>query len=130
MASISIASVAINNWELGSDVQLRVYPLESFVSADGDLNSAGDPSEDSSQNDNFFQAVACTLAGTVLTIAACTLESTTDSLDNPAAKYGAFFFTTEGQNLGAFAEFASFALPAAPTSTTWNAIAVAQGGAL
>ena len=130
MATITIAAVSVPNWELGSDVQLRIYALESFVSADGDLNPAGVPSEDSSQNDNFYQAVACTLSGTTLSIAGCTLESTTDSLDNPAAKYGAYFFTAEGQNLGAFAEFAAFALPAAPTSTTWAAIAEAQAEAL
>jgi hypothetical protein len=130
MASISIASVSINNWELGPDVQLRIYALQSFVSADGNLNPAGIPSEDSSQNDNFYQAVACTLAGTTLTIAACTLESTTDSLDDPSAQYGAFFFTTEGQNLGAFAQFAAFSLPAAPANTTWEAIAIAQRGTL
>jgi hypothetical protein len=129
MAVISIASAALSNWELGPDVQLRIYALESFVSADGNLNAAGVPSQDSSQNDNFFQAVSCTQSGTTLTIAACTLESTIDSLDNPSAQYGAYFFTNEGQNLGVFAEFAAFVLPAAPTSTTWEAIAVAQGEA-
>ena len=127
MAQISIAAAAISNWELGPDVQLRIYALESFVSADGNLNAAGVPSEDSSQNDNFFQAVTCTLSGTTLSIAPCTLESTTDSLDNPSAKYGAFFFTNEGQNLGEFAEFAAFALPASPAGTTWKDIAMAQG---
>lgn len=128
MASITIASVTVPNWELTSDVQLRLYALESFVAADGTLVAAGVPSEDCSQNNNFFQAVNCTLSGTTLTIAACTLESTSDSMDNPEARYGAFFFTTEGQLIGAFGEFASFALPASPTSTTWGAIAVAQAG--
>lgn len=127
MAVISIASTSISNWELSNDVVLRIYALQSFISADGNLNPAGVPSEDAAQNDNFFQSVACTLSGTTLTIAACSLESTTDSLDNTAAKYGAYFFTSEGQNLGAFAQFASFALPASPTSTTWHAIAQADG---
>ncbi|MGO8759323.1 MAG: hypothetical protein ACLQG3_14485 [Terracidiphilus sp.] len=129
MASIGIASASINNWELGADVQLRIYALESFVAADNSIVNAGVPSEDSAQNDNFFQSVACTLTGTTLAIAACTLESTMDSVDNPSAEYGAFFFTIEGQNLGAFAEFAAFRLPATPTSTTWAAIAQAQGEA-
>jgi hypothetical protein len=129
MAVISIASATLANWELSNDVVLRIYALESFVSADGDLNAAGVPSQDATQNNNFFEQVTCTLSGTTLTIAACTLESTTDSLDNPSAKYGAYFFTNEGQNLGAFGEFACFMLPAAPTSTTWEAIAVAQGEA-
>ena len=130
MASISIASVSIPNWDLSSDVSLRIYPLQSFIAADGSIVAAGTPSEDSSQNNNFFQSVACTLSGSTLAIAACTLESTTDSLDNPAAQYGAFFFTNEGQKIAAFAEFAAFSLPAAPTSTTWKDIAIAQRGSL
>ena len=130
MAQINIALVAIPNWELGPDVLLRIYALQSFVAADGIIVAAGNPSEDAAQNCNFFQSVACTLAGTTLTIAACTLESTTDSQDNPSATYGAWFYTTEGQRIGAFAEFATFSLPALPASTTWKAIAIAQGGNL
>lgn len=130
MASISIASVAIPNWELGPDVQLRIYALENFIAADSSIVPAGVPSEDSSQNNNFFESVACTLSGTTLTIAACTLESTIDSQDNPAAQYAAYFFTIEAQNLGAFGEFAAFSLPSSPTSTTWAAIALAQRGYL
>ncbi len=130
MATISIASVSVPNWELGSDVQLRIYPLQSFIAADGTIVAAGTPSEDAAQSGNFFTPVTCTLTGTTLTIAACSLESTSDSQDNPSASYGAFFYTTEGQRIGAFAEFANFVLAAAPTSTSWSAIAVAQGGNL
>jgi len=130
MASITIASGTVNNWELGSDVQLRIYPLENFVAADSTYEAEGNPSEDASQNNNFFEAVACTVSGTTLTIASCTLESTTDSLNNPAAQYGAYFFTTEGVRIGAFGAFAAFSLPSSPTSTTWGAIAQAQGGTL
>ena len=126
MASVFIASVNIPNWELGPDVVLRIYAQQSFEAADGSIIAAGVPSEDASENDNLFQSVACTLSGTTLNIAACSLESTTDSLDNPSARYGAFFFTNEGQRIGTFAEFGSFVLPSAPASTTWAAIAVAQ----
>ncbi len=128
MASISIASVAIPNWQLTSDVQLRIYALENFTAADGTLIDAGNPSEDASQNSNNYEMVACTLAGTTLTIAACTLESTTDSQNNPAAQYGAYFFTNEGQRIGAFGPFSVFTLPAAPVTTTWAAIEQAQEG--
>jgi hypothetical protein len=128
MATISIASVVIPNWQLGADVVLRVYALESFVAADTTIVSAGCPSDDISEGQNFFQQVSCSLSGTSLTLSALTLLSTTDSLDNAAAKYGAYFYTTEGQRLGAFAEFSTFFLPAAPSSTTWKAIAVAQAG--
>jgi hypothetical protein len=129
MASITIAAVTIQNWQLSNDVQLRIYPLQSFTAADSSLVAAGVPSEDAAVNSNFFASVACTLSGTALTISSCTLESTTDSVDNPSAQYGAFFFTTEGQRIGAFGEFSAFALPATPPSTTWAAIALAQQGA-
>jgi hypothetical protein len=130
MASISIASVTIPNWEIGSDVVLRIYALQPFVAADNTIVAAGVPSEDSSAAANFFQAVNCTLAGTSLTISACALASTTDSLDNASAQYGAFFYTSGGQRIGAFAEFGAFCLPSLPTNTTWAAIAAAQQGAL
>lgn len=130
MASIAIASVTLPNWELGPDVQLRIYALQSFIAADSSIIAAGTPSEDASQNNNFFEGVACTVSGTTLTIAACTLESTTDSLDNPAATYGAYFYTTEGQRIGGFGRFSNFCLPSAPTSTTWAAIEQAQVGIL
>jgi hypothetical protein len=128
MATISIASVVIPNWQLGPDVVLRIYALQSFVAADNTIVAAGCPSDDASEGRNFFQPVTCTLSGTSLTISAFTLSSTTDALDNAAAKYGAHFYTTEGQRIGAFAEFSTFFLPAASTSTTWKAIAVAQAG--
>ncbi len=109
---------------------LRIYALQPFVAADNSIIAAGVPSEDSSAASNFFQPVACTLAGTSLTISACTLESTTDSLDNASAQYGAYFYTSGGQRIGAFAEFDAFSLPPSPTSTTWAAIAAAQQGTI
>ena len=130
MASISIASASVPNWQQTSDVQLRIYPLQSFEAADGSLEVQGSPSADVATAGNWFESVACTLTGTTLTIAACSLESTTDSPDNPAATYGAFFYTTEGQQIGPFGAFAKFVLPATPTSTTWAAIEAAQQGIL
>jgi hypothetical protein len=130
MATITIASATLNNWQHSSDVALRIYALQSFVAADGSMIAAGVPSEDSSENSTFFQSVACTLAGSTLSIAACTLLSTTDSLDLASAQYSAWFFTTEGQRICPFAEFAAFALPSSPTSTTWKDIAIAQRGSL
>lgn len=129
MASISIASATVPNWQLTSDVQLRVYALASFEASDGSLIVAGCPTGDETVAANFFVTAACTLSGTTLTIAALTLESTTDS-DNPGATYGAYFFTTEGELIGPFGKFANFLLPASPTSTTWGAIELAQEGTL
>ena len=82
----------------------------------------GNPNEDEAVSSNFFISVVCTLAGTVLSIAAVTLKSTTDSLDNPSAKYGAFFYTNEGEQIAPFGSFASFLLPASPNIKTFDAI--------
>jgi hypothetical protein len=122
MASVSIASTSIPNWQAGSDVVLRIYPLSSFQAADGTLLVQGNPSNDEASAANFYIPVACTLSGSTLSIASVTLKSTTDSVDNPTAKYGAFFYTNEGEQIAAFGQFASFALPASPTSTTWDAL--------
>jgi hypothetical protein len=126
MASITIAAAAIYNWQLGSDVQLRIYALESFYAADGFEVAAGNPSEDADASSNFYGVVACTVSGSQLNIPSFTLESTTDSPTNPSARYGAYFYTLEGQRIGPFGEFASFSLPSTPTSTTWGAIEEAQ----
>jgi hypothetical protein len=130
MAAITIASASIPNWQRDSDVQLRIYALQSFVTADNSLIAQGTPAFDENVAGNFFVPAACSLSGTTLTIASVALPSTTDSLDNPSATYGAYFYTTEGEQIGAFGAFARFVLPAAPTSTTWAAIQMAQGGVL
>jgi hypothetical protein len=132
MAAVIIAATSIYNWELASDVELRIYALQSFWGSDGYEVVAGNPSEDSSDNDLFFAIAACTFGGPgsgTLNIAAITLESTTDS-SNPNATYAAYFYTLEGQRLAVFGEFGSFALPPTPNSTTWGAVAAAQGSTL
>jgi hypothetical protein len=128
MPVITIAAVTLNNWQQSSDVQLRIYALESFIDSAGNLINAGNPTEDESVSGNWFVAAACTLAGTQLTIAQVQLSTTTDS-DNPNALYSAWFFTTEGERIGPFQEFQTFKLPATlPSNTTWKAVAQAQGG--
>ena len=127
MANITIASTTLSSWHLGDDVHLRIYPLAPFVAADGSIIMGAPLSPDSSLDSNFYEEVACSVVGQALTIASCTLASTMDSLDNPGAAYGAYFFTNEGEMIAPFGEFASFQLAASPTSTTWGAISQAQG---
>lgn len=127
MAVITIASAVVPSWNAGSDVQLRIYALENFIAADGAMLIGGPVSSDSSLDGNFCIEIGCTLSGALLTIASFPIESTTDSQDNPSATYGAYFFTNEGEMICPFGEFASFQLPSSPTSTTWQAIALAQG---
>jgi hypothetical protein len=130
MASITIASVALPNWQRDSDVQLRVYARSSFIASDGTLVVQGCPDFDEAIAGNWFVSAVCTLSGSTLTIPSITLISTTDSQDNPAAELSAYFYTNEGEQIGPFGAFAQFRLPASPTSTTWKNIQLAQGGTL
>jgi hypothetical protein len=130
MASITIASVAVPNWQRDSDVELRIYARSSFIAADGTLVAEGHPDFDEAVAGNWFVRAACSLSSSVLTIPSITLISTTDSQDNPAAEYSAYFYTTEGEQIGAFGAFDLFKLPASPASTTWKDIQLAQGGNL
>lgn len=134
MPVISIAATTIQDWDTsyGSDVVLRIYPLASFLTSDtppvmiqgGPLNV-----QDAESCQNWYSAAYPTLAGTVLTIPATALYSTTDSPDNPSATYAAALFSRwEGIFIDWFFEFSSFFVPASPTSTTWAAIALAQKG--
>jgi hypothetical protein len=130
MPLITIAATNVSNWQRDADVQLRVYAESSFEASDGTLIPGNPPSEDQSVSNNWFVSAACTLSGTVLSIASLQLYSTTDSQDNPSACWCAYFFTSEGEMIGPFAELHRFVLPSSPTSTTWAAIAVAQRGIL
>lgn len=129
MPLISIASVVVPAWQRDSDVELRVYALQSFVaSPTNTVVPAGCPSEDESQSDNNYWSAPVTVdpVAKTATVAAISLFSTTDS-DNPQARYAAYFYTTEGERICPFAEFANFSLPGDFTSTTWKDIAAAQG---
>ena len=96
--------------------------------SDGTDLVAGCPSDDEANGSNFYGKIVCTVADAVLTIPETVLESTTDSEDNPGARYGAWFYTSEGERLGPFGQFQRFALPPTPTSTSWPAIEAAQAG--
>ena len=125
MASITIASVGIPGWQGNtSGISLRVYTVSDFTAESGtiyprtvisNLKIAGLGS--------FFQSFACTVASGTLTIPAITLDSTTDSPDNPAASYSCMFWdSASGKPIQSFGTLPTFTLPASPTSTTWAAI--------
>jgi hypothetical protein len=72
------------------------------------------------QGDFYIQS-ACTVSGNTLTIPAISLDSTTDSPDNPSARYSAFLVdTSTGDTIQAFGS--SFSLSPDSASTTWPAI--------
>jgi hypothetical protein len=123
MALITIASVTIPGWQGNSSgVDLRIYTNESFTAATGTLYPQS-VRQNLASLGTFFQSSVCTVSGGSLTVPAITIDSTTDSPDNPDATYSAVLWdTTTNLPLQNFGTFASFALAPTPTSTTWAAI--------
>lgn len=127
MPLISIASVTIPNWQGNTTgVSLRIYANAPFTAQSGTTYGFGSQLNPAGLG-TFFQSVACTSSGGGLVVPSFTLDSTTDSPDNPAASYSAVLWDgTSGQPVQSFGTFAAFALPATPTSTTWGAIFLAE----
>lgn len=79
------------NWRYGGTAaRLRIYANDDFKASDGRLIWAGNPT-----NRKWYQEVACTVAGTNLTIPQFTIDSTMDS-DVPTATYTAIFYDFRG----------------------------------
>lgn len=123
MPLISIASVSIPNWQGNtSGVSLRIYANAPFTAQSGTTYGLGSQNNPASLG-TFFQSEPCTVSGGLLVVPAFTLDSTTDSPDNPAATYTAMLWDgASGQPVQSFGTFAAFALPATPASTTWPQI--------
>ena len=127
MALVTIASVTIPGWQGNtSGIVLRVYTNSDFTAQTGTPYPCSIKANLASLG-TFYQSHACTVSGGSLTIPAVTIDSTTDSPDNPDATYSAVLWdTTTGVQIQTFGTFARFQLIPSPTSTTWAAIFAAQ----
>jgi len=123
MASITISNIAIPNWQGNTQgVQLRVFTNGSFTASNGNVNPATFQSNPASLG-TFFRTYTCSVSGSTLTVPTVTLDSTTDSIDNPSASYSAVLFdTNSGKPIQPFGTYTSFSLSPSPTSTTWGNI--------
>ena len=123
MALITISSANIYGWTgNNSNVELLIYTNGSFTSANGNIYPASIPTNPASLG-TFYQVYPCTSANSILTLPAVTLDSTTDSVDNPAATYSAVFFDAgSGLQIQPFGTQQSFSLSPTPTTTTWGNI--------
>lgn len=124
--AIAIAAITLSNWQGNATIALRISNDQTFVSSAGNiwLKTLGNPAG----KGDFYQQFACTLTGNNLAIPAISLDSTTDSPDNPAAKYKAFLVdTSTGDVVQSFGP--AFSLTPADASTTWAAIFTASQGA-
>jgi hypothetical protein len=128
MATKNIAPVTLPNWQGVSDsISLFIYIHTAFASAGGSLYPAtvehNLPYNGICTSGTFYIAAPCTVSGSSLTIPAISLDSTTDSPDNPNALLSAVLWdTAAGQPIEHLGTFTRFSLPAEPTSTTWAQI--------
>lgn len=123
MASISIASISVPNWQGNSSgIQLRIYANCSFTAQSGTFYPLGNVHA-SPNAGQFYQLYACTVSSGSLVIPAVTLDSTADSPDDPSATYSAYLWDSNtGKLIQSFGTFGAFSLSPSPTSTTWAAI--------
>jgi hypothetical protein len=132
MALITIASVVIPGWQGNTTgIQLRIYTNADFTASTGTLYPKTIvPNIKTAGLGSFYQANPCTVSGTTLTLPAVTLDSTTDSPDNPNGTYSAVLFDSiSGKQIQDFGTFSAFSLSPTPTSTTWAAIFAAEADA-
>jgi hypothetical protein len=127
MATITIASVTIPGWQGNtSGVQLRIYTNSSFTAESGTLYPQSNIYL-SQTIGTFYQSYACSVSSGSLVIPAVTIDSTTDSPDNPAATYSAVLWDSQsGKQIQPLGTFGQFSLTPSPTSTTWAAIFTAE----
>src|ERR1700721_902188 len=125
MASISIASVTINGWQGNvSGVELLIYTNQSFTAESGNIYPQSIRCSPASLG-TFYQSYSCSVTpgggspptNSTLTIPVVTLDSTTDSPDNPDATFSAVLWdSTSGKQIQTFATFSSFSLAPLPIS--------------
>jgi hypothetical protein len=75
---------------------------------------------------SVYKTVTCTLSGTTGICPSFTIDSTTDALDYPAARYNAYLYDSKGTKRDPW--FVQFPVPATATSTTWAALRIYKLG--
>ncbi len=123
MPLINIASVNIPNWQGSlSNISLRIYANASFTASSGNIVPKTVLTNLPSLG-TFYVSLPCSISGTELTIPATTLESTTDSPDNPDATFTAMLWDgASNKPIQTLGTVDHFAVPPSPAFTTWNAL--------
>ena len=129
MAVIVIASVTVPGWRGNqTGVSLRIYANADFTAQGGTFYPRGCQANPASLG-TFFISVPCTFVAlsSGLTIPEISIDSTTDSPDNPSATFSAVFWDgASGKPIQPFGTLHAFSLAPTPTSTTWAAIFAAE----
>lgn len=118
--TITVASTTVNNVQYGTSqvLTMRVYAdargKQGFTTSDGTWIIAGGVG-----TQNSYKIIQCTIVGTTVTIPSFTIDSTTDSIDEPNAVYTfVFYYGTSQKDYWAV----EYVIPAGPTNTTWLAL--------
>ena len=123
MANITISSATVAGWQGNSSgVKLRVYTNDDFIASDGSIYPKSVVNNPPALG-TFFQEYACSVSSGSLVIPAVTLDSTTDSTDNPDASYSAVLWdSVSGTKIQQFGTRPSFTLQPTPVNITWSQI--------
>lgn len=125
MATITVSSFLVENWQDSTVTTLRIFCDSGFTTSGTQYVPQSGPSDTVA-----YKSLTCTYdsAAKTLLIPSFTIDSTTDGLDITTARFSAYFFDTSGTLVRPFAGFTSFAVPATPTTTTWVAIRIYNQG--
>lgn len=125
MATITVGSLLLENWQDSTATVLRIFCDRAFITSGGQYVPQGSPGSDTA-----YKSLSCTYdsGAKTLTIPSFTIDSTVDGLDITSARYSGFFFDTNGSLIKPFDGFIQFAVDNALSSTTWTAIRVFNQG--
>lgn len=123
MSAITVSEFQVPDCQfLGSTAKLRLY-------SDGDwTDSLGVPHLQGTLRsvNSFYQEIACALSGDVLSVPAFTTYSTLDALQNPNVRISGEIFDESGAWRKTL--FENWFIPISPTTTTRNALEIANQG--
>src|ERR1041384_1829009 len=117
---ITVAQGTFPGWSNAETARrLRIFRNKAVVTTDSRTLQPG-----STQNGLFYQSITCSVSTGSLIVPQFTIDSLSDALVGADARYSAYLYTSKGAQIGtsSLAGFASFSVPAAPTTTTWAAI--------
>src|ERR1041384_1001317 len=117
---ITVAQGTFPGWSNAETApRLRIFLNKAVVTSDSRTLQPG-----STQNGLFYQSITCSVSTGSLIVPQFTIDSLSDALVGADARYSAYLYTSKGAQIGtsSLAGFASFSVPAAPTTTTWAAI--------
>lgn len=112
-ADISVSSFTVPNWPYGgTTATLRLYSSDTWTDSLGVVHVAG-----IAGSQGFYQEVACTVSGRVVTVNSFVTPSTLDAADRPQVRITGVL--VDSGNRVRTTLFQNWVIPATPTETSW-----------